>query len=359
MKHDVAADGVNLRVDAGHRAGEAKGARAMTKTVKQVVYSEFGDPTRVLQIEEVARAPLEAGQARADVLRSPINPSDLIQVSGNYGVRPSLPAIAGNEGIGRITEVSADAKGLSVGQLVLLPAGIGVWRSEVTASAGAFIPMPEGDVDQLSMLMVNPATAQLLLTDFVDLAVGDWIIQSAANSAVGTYVVQLAKALGVKTVCVVRRESAVQALLDQGVGVVLVDGPDLVKRVKQATGGAKMKLALDAVAGQTFGRLGESLEIGGTLVNYGAMSNEAASMQAGAMIFRDVRVRGFWLVNWFERASKEERMSTYAALTKAVATGTLHAPIDCIFTLDEIAEAARYTWAGERSGKVLLAPNGI
>ena len=331
----------------------------MSDTVKQVVYSEFGDPTKVLQIEEVAREELEAGQVRADVLRSPINPSDLIQISGNYGVRPPLPAIAGNEGIGRITEIKGEVRGLSVGQLVLLPAGAGTWCTEIVAPAGAFVAMPGGDVDQLSMMMVNPATAQLLLTDFVTLAAGDWVIQSAANSAVGTYVVQLAKGIGVKTVCVVRRESAVQGLLDAGADIVLVDGSDLVKRVKQATGGAKMKLALDAVAGETFGRLGECLEVGGTLVNYGAMSNEAASMQAGAMIFRDVRVRGFWLVNWFERASKDERMAVYGALTKAVAMGTLYAPIDRVFALEDIAEAAGYTWAGERSGKVLLAPNGI
>ncbi|HHB81260.1 MAG TPA: alcohol dehydrogenase [Aliiroseovarius sp.] len=330
----------------------------MSKTVKQVIYSEFGDPTKVLKVETAPQQPLAAGQARADVLRSPINPSDLIQISGNYGVRPQLPAVAGNEGIGRITEVAEDVTGLNIGQLVLLPAGTGTWRTEIVASAGAFVPMPEGDIDQLSMMMVNPATAQLLLTDFVDLKEGDWVIQSAANSAVGTYVVQLAKAKGIKVACVVRRESAVAELESLGADAVLVDGPDLPQRVKQATG-AKMKLALDAVAGETFGRLGETLDVGGTLVNYGAMSGEPASMQAGVMIFRDVRVRGFWLVHWFERASKEERMATYGALTKAVATGTLHAPIDRVFTLDDIHEAAGYTWAGERSGKVLLAPNGI
>lgn len=331
----------------------------MSETVKQVVYSEFGDPAKVLQVQEVPRETLSDGQARADVLRSPINPSDLIQVAGNYGVRPPLPAIAGNEGIGRITEVKGDTRGLAVGQLVLLPVGVGLWRQEVVAPAGAYTPMPEGDLDQLSMMMVNPATAQLLLTDFVELSAGDWIIQSAANSAVGTYVVQLAKGMGVKTVCIVRRESAVQALLDEGADVVLVDGADLPARVREATGKARIRLALDAVAGETFGRLGDCLERGGTLVNYGAMSNAPCSMQAGAMIFRDVRVRGFWLVNWFERASKDERMATYGALTKAVAEGTLHAPIDRHFSLDEISEAARYTWAGERAGKVLLAPNGV
>ena len=331
----------------------------MSETVKQAVYSEFGDPTKVLELKEVPSVPLEEGYARAKVLRSPINPSDLIQVSGNYGIRPPLPAIAGNEGIGRISEVRGEARGLKAGQLVLLPVGQGTWQSEVVAHAGTFIAMPEGDVDQLSMLMVNPATAQLLLTDFVSLASGDWVIQSAANSAVGNYVVQLAKAMDVRVVCVVRRESAVQGLLDLGADIVLVDGPDLAKRVKAATGGAKMKLALDAVAGETFGRLGEFLAIGGTLVSYGAMSNQAAAMEAGGMIFRDIRVRGFWLVNWFERASKEDRKALYATLTKAVATGTLHAPIDRVFTLDDISEAARYTWAGERAGKVLLAPNGI
>ena len=139
---------------------------------------------------------------------------------------------------------------------------------------------------------------------------------------------------------------------------VLVDGPDLPQRVRQATG-AKMTLALDAVAGETFGRLGETLERAGTLVNYGAMSMQPCQMVAGSMIFRDLRVRGFWLVNWFERASKDERMATYGALTQMVLKGELHAPVDRHFTLDEIREAAAYTWKGERSGKVLLAPNGV
>jgi len=52
-------------------------------------------------------------------------------------------------------------------------------------------------------------------------------------------------------------------------------------------------------------------------------------------------------------------MGVYAALTAAVAKGELHAPIDKVFALDEIAEAARHSWAGGRSGKVLIAPNGI
>jgi trans-2-enoyl-CoA reductase len=324
--------------------------------MKKVVYEEFGNPVEVLKVVEEPAAVLAEGQARVDILRAPINPSDLIQISGNYGVRPPLPATAGNEGLGRVTEVNG--AGIAVGQLVLVPAGAGTWVTEIVADIRHLIPMPEGDLDQLSMLMVNPATAQLLLTEFVDLKEGDWVIQSAANSAVGVYLVQLAKARGVNVVSVVRRESAVADIKAVGADVVIVDGPDLARDVKAATG-AKMKLAVDAVAGDTAGRLADTLERGGTLVNYGGMSNQPSALGAAALIFNDVVVRGFWLVLWFEKASKEERMGVYAALTAAVAKGELHAPIDKVFGLDDITEAARYSWAGGRSGKVLVAPNGI
>lgn len=324
--------------------------------MKKAIYEEFGNPAEVLKVVEEPSAALGDDEARAEVLRAPINPSDLIQIAGQYGVKPQLPAVAGNEGLGRIVETNGE--GLKPGQLVLLPAGAGTWVTEVVAPMGHFVPLPDGDVDQLAMLAVNPATALLLLEQFVTLNAGDWVIQSAANSGVGGYVVQLCKARGINLVNVVRRESAIPGLEEMGAEHVLVDGPDIADRVRQATG-AKMALALDAVAGETFGRLAETLDRGATLVNYGAMSLQPCQMVAGSLIFRDVRVRGFWLVNWFERASKEERMRTYAGLTQMVLKGELYASIDRHFTLDEIREAAAYTWKGERSGKVLVAPNGV
>jgi NADPH:quinone reductase-like Zn-dependent oxidoreductase len=320
--------------------------------MKQVIYETFGNPADVLKVVETPDMPLAEGQVRVKVLRAPINPSDLIQVSGNYGVKPPLPAIAGNEGLGRIVE------GPGEGQLVLLPAGQGTWVSETVCDPRHLVPLPEGDLDQLSMLLVNPATAALLLTDYVDLKEGDWVIQSAANSAVGGYLVQLAKAKGINVVCVVRRESAIAGLKDLGADVVLVDSPDLARDVKAATG-AKMKLAVDAVAGKTAGRLADTLEPGGTLVNYGGMSNEDSAIGAAALIFNNITVRGFWLVTWMNAADKATRAALYADLAGQIAKGTLYAPIDKHFTLDEIAEAAKYSWAGERNGKVIIAPNGV
>ncbi|MEQ9259118.1 MAG: zinc-dependent alcohol dehydrogenase family protein [Roseovarius sp.] len=325
--------------------------------MQTITHDRFGDPSEVLRLTETPSADLKEGEARVSVLRSPINPSDLIQIAGNYGVKPKLPAIPGNEGIGRIVEMRGE--GLETGQLVLLPTGGGTWRSEMVARAADLVPLPEADLDQLAMLAINPATAMLLLEEFVDLAEGDWVVQSAANSAVGAYVIQLAKARGVKVACVVRRESAVAGLKATGADAVLVDGPDLPERLAAATDGTPIRLALDAVAGETLGRLCDALAPGGVSVSYGAMSLKPAPLDASTLIFSEITLKGFWLAKWFETATPERRREVYGRLTRMIAEGDLKAPVDTVYPLESFAKAVAHAGAGERSGKVLLAPSGL
>lgn len=158
---------------------------------------------------------LTDGQVLIEVLAAPINPSDVLQLTGGYGILPPLPAVGGNEGVGRVAGVAPDVTTLSIGQTVLLPAGSGTWTTHLIAVAKRLIPLPGGvDPKQLAMLTVNPPTASLLLSEFVTLNAGAWVIQNTANSAVGGYLIQLAKIRDLKTVNVVRRESAVAAVLE-------------------------------------------------------------------------------------------------------------------------------------------------
>ena len=75
------------------------------------------------------------------------------------------------------------------------------------------------------MAAVNPMAAHLMLESFVSLEKGDWVVQSAANSAVGGYLIQLAKQRGVKTINVVRRDGLADDLKSKGADVVLIDAP--------------------------------------------------------------------------------------------------------------------------------------
>ncbi|NWL78808.1 alcohol dehydrogenase [Pseudomonas taiwanensis] len=313
-------------------------------------------PQDVIEAVELELPPVAAGQALVKVLAAPINPSDVLTLTGEYGMLPPLPAIGGNEGVGEVLEVAADVTNLKRGQTVLLPVGCGTWRTHLVADAKQLIPLPSADPQQLAMLTVNPPTAYLMLRDFVDLQPGDWVIQNAANSGVGSYLVQLAKIRGLKTINVVRRESAVAGVQAEGGDVVLVDGPDLPKRVREATGGAPVKLGIDAVGGASTDHLAASLAEGGVLVNYGRMSGEPCQVNPGSFVFRDVTLKGFWLARWFRQATPQQQMQLFGELIQLIATGKLKARIAATYDISRIKEAVAAAAAGERDGKIVLVP---
>ncbi|MDH4609881.1 zinc-dependent alcohol dehydrogenase family protein [Pseudomonas sp. BN102] len=313
-------------------------------------------PQDVIEAVELQLPPVGAGQALVKVLAAPINPSDVLTLTGEYGMLPPLPAIGGNEGVGEVLEVAADVGNLKVGQTVLLPVGSGTWRTHLIAEARQLIPLPSADPQQLAMLTVNPPTAYLMLRDFVELQPGDWVIQNAANSGVGSYLIQLAKIRGLKTVNVVRRDSAVAAVQAEGGDVVLVDGPDLPKRVREATGGAPVKLGIDAVGGASTDHLASSLAEGGVLVNYGRMSGEPCQINPSSFVFRDVTLKGFWLARWFRQATPQQQMQLFGELIQLIASGKLKARIAATYDISRIKEAVAAAAAGERDGKIVLVP---
>ena len=102
-------------------------------------------PQAVIRAVPLELPPPAAGQALVAMVASPINPSNLLTLTGEYGVLPPLPAIGGSEGVGRVVALgSGDIEGLSAGQLVLLPRGGGTWVTHLLADARALVPLPEG-----------------------------------------------------------------------------------------------------------------------------------------------------------------------------------------------------------------------
>jgi NADPH:quinone reductase-like Zn-dependent oxidoreductase len=328
--------------------------------MRQARYTRRGPvPQDVVEAVEFTLPPPEAGQVLVEVMAAPINPSDVLTLTGQYGSLPPLPAVGGNEGVGRVVEAGPGVTGLKPGQSVLLPVGSGTWTTHMLADAKALVALPEGaDFQQLSMLSINPPTAALLLSDFVELQSGEWVVQNAANSAVGGYLVQLAKARGLRTVNVVRRESARAPVEALGGDVVLLDGDDLAARAREATGGARIALAVDAVGGMATEHLAQTLTPGGTVVNYGAMGGEACALSPASLIFRDIRLRGFWLARWFREADADARRKLFAELVTLIASGRLRAQVQAAYGIDEIRQAVAAAASGERSGKILVLPNG-
>jgi NADPH:quinone reductase-like Zn-dependent oxidoreductase len=277
---------------------------------------------------------------------------------GSYRLRPTLPATPGAECLGRVAAVGGGVTHVKVGDLVVNLQREN-WTQKRRVRADDVIPVPAGiDVRQGAMLRINPATALLLLTDVVDLKPGDWVIQNVANSAVGRLVISLAKARGIKTVNVVRRESLFPELQALGADACVVDGPDLPAMVKEKTGGASIRLGLDAVSGRATARLSMCVGEGGAVCNYGSMSGEDPVMSRAALIGNRQKLVGFILGGALSTRTLAQVRAIYADLGAQVAQGTLSAPIEKVYSIDDIKAALTHAQRAERTGKILVAPNG-
>src|ERR1700742_666527 len=150
---------------------------------------------------------------------APINPTDFLYVRGLYGVEPAFPSPVGAEGVGRVAKVGSKVDVALQGKRVLVIPTYeqGTWADQVVAPMRNIVPMSnETDPLQLSMIGINPVTAYLLLNRYVSLMPGDWIGQTAANSAMGQYIGTLARHAGVKTLNVVRRAEAAEQVRQWG-----------------------------------------------------------------------------------------------------------------------------------------------
>ncbi len=327
--------------------------------MKAALLERYGQPEEVVRCAEVpdVGAP-SAGEVVFDVLAFPINPADVGMCKGSYRLRPALPATPGAECVGRVTAVGAGVAHVKPGDLVInLMRENWAQRRRVKGDDVIAVP-PDLPLRQAAMLRINPATALLLLTDLVALKPGDWVIQNVANSAVGRLVIRLAGPRGVRTMNVVRRQALFAELKALGAEACAVDGPDLAETVKVQTGGAPIRLGLDAVSGQATARLSACVAEGGVVCNYGAMTGEDPVMLRSGLVFGGQHLVGFMLGRALAIRSLAEVRAIYADLGQQVLVGTLSAPVEKVYPLEEIKTALAHAQRGERGGKILVAPNG-
>src|ERR1700730_8463175 len=243
--------------------------------MRAVQLTAFGNPVDGLEYVDIPEPDAPGpNKVLIGVEFSPIDPNDLLLAMGIYALRPALPTVIGNEGVGRVLAVGLGVENVKVGDRVLAPLSSFTWRERMVISAnGLFALPPDADSQQLAMLAINPPTAALLLSEYVTLKPGDWGVQNSANSGVGRWVIAFAKTRDLKTANIVRRPELVAELKAIGGDIVVVDSPDVSKEIKGAVGHAELRLALDGVSGPATGVLAATLSPRGTLASFAAMSS--------------------------------------------------------------------------------------
>lgn len=324
--------------------------------MKAIRVDGFGSPAEVVRyLDAPEPEPPQAGEVLVEMIAAPINPSDLLILHGVYGALPNLPTIPGKEGVGRVLALGSEVTNLEVGQRVLLPLNSGTWRERLKVLAKDLVPAPENaPLDQLAMATLNPLAAYFVLHTIQKIEEGEWIVQNAANSAFGRWIIEHAKARGIRTVNVVRRAAQCGPLKKLGADVALADGPELGKRVKAAMRGAPVRIALDAVGGGATTRMTSCVDHGGTVVCLGTMGGDAGYVGTNDLVFRDIHVRGFWFASMRAQLPQEWLAETTTKVLETIASGRVNIPVAATYPLERIKEAVEHAEREGRTGKILL-----
>ncbi|MDN4477313.1 zinc-binding dehydrogenase [Demequina sp. SYSU T00039] len=217
--------------------------------------------------------------------------------------------------------------------------------------------MAEGIPDEVAAQLVAMPFSAISLLDSLDLSEGDWLIQNAANGAVGRLVAQLAKPRGINVVGLVRREAGIAELEAQGIDrIVATDTEGWQDRVAAIAGGAPIIVGVESVGGKAAGDVMSQLAENGTLVVFGAMASPTLEIPSGDVIFKQATIRGFWGSKVSGAMPAEDRRRLMGELFAALADGTITLPVEATFALADIADAVTAHFTPGRAGKVLLKP---
>jgi NADPH:quinone reductase-like Zn-dependent oxidoreductase len=326
--------------------------------MSKLVLTSFGNPSDSVSLEPTGDLTPADGEVLVEMEAATINASDFLLIQGLYPVRPELPSPVGAEGVGRVHAVGAATDQTLIDKRVMILPTYeqGTWADRIRVPARNVIPVSDdADPLQLAMVPINPATAYILLRRFTALSPGDWVGQTAANSAVGLYVIALAKQFGLRTLNVVRRGTAEDIVRTTGGDQVVVGTEDLSARIATALNGSQLSLVLDATGGPVVAELAHALKFGGKVVNYAFVSGVPPTVSVVDMIFNEVALTGFWMINWVRNAPRAEIEATYRELVDLVAAGRLSAPVEATYPLEDYKNAFEHSMAEERAGKILFS----
>jgi NADPH:quinone reductase len=330
--------------------------------VKSVLLRQYGDPADVLSLTDWPIPEPGAGQIRVRIIATPVNPSDLLYVRGEYsGVEPRFPAPVGFEGAGRVDALGQGVQGVSEGQrVVVLNSQGGNWAEYVVLPASQVLPVPDDLSDeQVASFMINPASAVMMVRRVLAVPPGEWLLQSAAGSEIGRMIVRLARSDGIRTVNVVRRHEAVAELKSLGADAVIVSGEEPIdEQVRRIVGPRGVKYAIDPVIGETGTQMYKALHEEGRMLLYGSLTGQPMLVgEDPRYILAGRRVlEVFWLGYWLPRLTSPERHQLVDEVITLMRQGILWTSPGRKFSLEEIGAAVAQAEAPGKRGKVLLVP---
>lgn len=320
--------------------------------MQELIFEQTGPPQEVLQLRESPIPTPKPHEVLVKVKARNINPSDIMFVRGMYGITPKLPSSAGFEASG-VVEKGDEAGKVKAGTRVMFTA-IGTWRDYVCVSAALVIPVPPQMSDEVAcQAFVNPMTAYGMIEES-GLRAGEWLLITAGASAFGKFAIQMAKSKGIKVAATVRHDAQKAVLENLGADLVVnTETEKLQKVVPEKTEGG-VQVVFDAVGGMLGAKALACLRPKGKMMVFGALALENMPVNSGLLIFKNLRIEGFWLSTWVEQMAPEARMKAFQTVFGFLMKEDSKIDIEGKYPLSEFKAALEAYEKPGRNGKILL-----
>jgi putative PIG3 family NAD(P)H quinone oxidoreductase len=313
--------------------------------VRAITLDGAGGP-EVLRWAEVDEPEAGDGEVLIEVAAAGVNRADVLQRQGNYAVPPGASPYPGMEVSG---VVRRGGHGWREGQEVCALITGGGYAEVVAAPHGQVLPVPAGVslVDAAGL----PEVAATVFSNVVDagrLAPGETLLVHGGGSGIGTFAVQLGKALGA-TVVATARASKHERLLALGADRVIdYSAEDFSETVRA-------DVVLDIMGGSYLPRNVKVLNEGGRLVVIGMQGGRRGELDLGALLAKRATVIGTTLRSRPAAQKAAIVRGVREVVWPLIEEGRVRPVIDTVLPMAEAAEAHRQLEASGHVGKILLA----
>src|SRR4051812_2131574 len=220
---------------------------------RAVVCRELGLPEK-LRLENFASVPLTPGKVRVAIHAAGINFPDILMAAGEYQLKPELPFIPGMEAAGEVIEVDGAARGVSVGDKVIVKLRHGGYADEAVVTPSQLTPLlATFDYAQGATFLAAHGTAYHALVDRGQIKAGEVLLVHGAGGGVGLAAVELGRLLGATVIAAASSPEKLDVAQARGADHVVLYGREPFRdAVKRFTEGRGADVVYDPVGGEVF-----------------------------------------------------------------------------------------------------------
>ncbi|GLH80561.1 NADPH:quinone oxidoreductase [Bradyrhizobium sp. SSBR45G] len=323
---------------------------------KIVMCRELGSPES-LRLEEIPSVPLKAGEVRVAIRAAGINFPDVLMVAGEYQLKPPLPFTPGVEAAGDVVEADAAARGVVVGDKVIVKMRHGAYCSEAVVTPAQLTPMPSTfDYAEAATFLAGHGTAYHALVDRGQVKPGEVLLVHGGGGGVGLAAVEMGKMLGATVIATASSDEKLAIAKSRGADhLIRYDREPFRDAVKRITDGHGADVVFDPVGGEVFENSMRCINWGARLLVIG-FTGGIGQAKTNLLLIKGASVLGVRAGETVRRdpALGARRLKDLLAWAEA---GKLRPNVSHRLPLEEYAKAMRLLIERKAIGRVALVMN--